>query len=317
MRLFWRKRRIIPIGTGPWVWGSVARAGPACRSSFLPPHLMPPQPLYRPGAVTPAFHLRYSWAGWTTSGNLSPNTLQHALALAAPLWEADGLRALEAFPTDDLVQILFSTKVNVAPAFLAARAKGRLQYALRAAGTPCDFSRKVSVRSIGDNTTNNVEHYIAQQVARGNSLDSDWRTFLNQLIVIDPSVVLARPTESRSGRYWYNLHVVLSMANHRSIWDRSTLLGIRNAVLRVARFKDFGLAALSVMPDHLHMALRGMIDTSPESIALTFQNNVAYLLGQRPLWQPGYYVGTFGEYDMDAIRHRVAMCRAAGPASMS
>ncbi len=58
------------------------------------------------------------------------------------------------------------------------------------------------------------------------------------------------------------------------------------------------------MPDHLHAALRGNIEHSPETIALAFQNNVAYLLGQVPIWTNGFCLGTFGEYRMDAVRHR-------------
>jgi hypothetical protein len=57
-----------------------------------------------------------------------------------------------------------------------------------------------------------------------------------------------------------------------------------------------------VLPDHLHLALRGAITHSPEEIAFSFLNNLAYALGQRPWWQAGYYAGTFGEYSMAAVR---------------
>ena len=46
------------------------------------------------------------------------------------------------------------------------------------------------------------------------------------------------------------------------------------------------IAALSVMPDHRHAALRGALAASPQEIALTFQNNIAYALGQNAIWQP-------------------------------
>ena len=50
------------------------------------------------------------------------------------------------------------------------------------------------------------------------------------------------------------------------------------------------------------MSLRGNIGQSPADIAWAFQNNLAYILGQVRVWQDTYYVGTFGEYDMNAIR---------------
>ncbi len=58
------------------------------------------------------------------------------------------------------------------------------------------------------------------------------------------------------------------------------------------------------MPDHVHLALRGDIEHSPYEIALAFQNNLAYLLGQVRFWNEHFYVGTFSEYDMGAIRAR-------------
>lgn len=56
------------------------------------------------------------------------------------------------------------------------------------------------------------------------------------------------------------------------------------------------------MPDHVHIALRGNVERSPQEIALAFQNGVAGHMGCR-IWEFNYYVGTFGEYTMDAVRH--------------
>jgi hypothetical protein len=52
----------------------------------------------------------------------------------------------------------------------------------------------------------------------------------------------------------------------------------------------------------LHLALRGNIEHAPEAIALSLMNNLAYAAGQKPLWEYGYYAGSFGEYDMNAVR---------------
>jgi hypothetical protein len=40
---------------------------------------------------------------------------------------------------------------------------------------------------------------------------------------------------------------------------------------------------------------------SPEEIALHFQNNTAWALGQRRFWKYNYDVGTFGEYDLKVL----------------
>lgn len=56
------------------------------------------------------------------------------------------------------------------------------------------------------------------------------------------------------------------------------------------------------MPDHIHLSLRGDVAHSPEDIALSFMNNIAFAFGQKAIFRPSYYVGTFGEYDMGAVR---------------
>ena len=80
--------------------------------------------------------------------------------------------------------------------------------------------------------------------------------------------------------------------------------------LKIAERKGHQIAAISVMPDHLHLALRGNIESSPQDIALGFQNNLAFTMGQVPIWKEGFYAGTFSEYDMGAIRRSAALAEA-------
>jgi REP element-mobilizing transposase RayT len=203
-----------------------------------------------------------------------------------------------------MIQFTFSVKPHVSPVFFAARVKGRLQHALRAAGTPTTFSRKLAVRTIGDNTTTEVEAYIRRQVDKEPLGDPRFKEFLREFTVRNPQVNLADPTVSNSGRYWYNLHLVLVVAQRWRFTDRESLTTLRDWGLAVANKKGHAISTLSVMPDHIHVSLRGNIDQSPQEIALAFLNNLAFALGQKPIWQPSYYVGTFSEYSMDAVRPR-------------
>ncbi|MFU8780998.1 MAG: transposase, partial [Kiritimatiellia bacterium] len=61
------------------------------------------------------------------------------------------------------------------------------------------------------------------------------------------------------------------------------------------------LKRVAIMPDHMHVALRGNPKLSPQAIALGFQNAAAEAAGCR-LWEDQFYVGTFGEYDKGAVR---------------
>ena len=124
---------------------------------------------------------------------------------------------------------------------------------------------------------------------------------MEELILVDPSVDLSAPTSSGRGMYWYNLHLVLGVRERWRIADLDRLKKIRDGASRIAAKKGYGISTLSVMLDHLHVALRGDHRQSPLEIALAFQNNLAYLLGQA-LWAESFYTGTFSEYSMRAVR---------------
>ena len=268
------------------------------------------EPLYRSENLCPAFQLRYSWTGWLKSAwaNMPDACI---LDTVDPLWETDGLRRLEHSWANDHFQITFSAKPEVSPVLLATRAKGRLQYLFRNAGHGFPgFTRKVSVRSIGENTSQDVTAYIASQVEKEAIDDVRFRTMLAQFTWTFPDVDLAVPSESARGQYWYNLHIVLLSAGRGRYHDPAHLRTLYDQTLKIADRKCHRIAAISVMPDHLHAALRGDIESSPLDIALGFQNNLAFAMGQIAIWQEGFYAGTFSEYDMGAIRRSVALANA-------
>lgn len=263
-----------------------------------------PQSLYRPAQLRPpAYQLRYGWTGWFAqegTGVVLPAEQVDALKAR---WESDGLRLLEWDWSGDSVQMTFSALPQVSPMIVATRAKGRLWHALRASGHERQFSRKIALRTVGNTTKEDVEAYIRRQVQKESFADDRWARAVQDFTVSPPEVDLSLPEATRSGRYWYNLHVVLVVADRFAISDTEQLRGIRDQSFRIAAKKACRISALSVMPDHLHMAVRGGIAYSPEEIALAFLNNLAYALGQRPVWEPYYYVGTFGDYSMRAVRH--------------
>jgi REP element-mobilizing transposase RayT len=266
---------------------------------------MAPKPIYTHENVPdPAYQLRYTWSGWPSSTSFPAEPSDDVWEALAADWEEDGLRKLEGRWNPDLIQLTFSVTPQVTPVLFAARVKGRLQHALRTAGTPTKFSRKIGVRTIGDNTREEVEAYIRRQVDKELLVDPRFQEFLKQFTVVDPNVDLAEPTASHSGRYWYNLHLVLVVEGRDRFTDRASLTTLRDRSLAVAKKKGYAISTLSVMPDHIHAALRGNISDSPEGIALAFLNNLAYALGQKAVWQFSYYTGTFSEYNMDAVRPR-------------
>lgn len=260
-------------------------------------------PTYTPQNMdSPAFHLRYAWTGWPSGGNFPEQPKDDFFNRLESYWESDGIRRLEMNWTAQQIQITCSVKPTVCPIFFVSRIKGRLQHALRHADTPVRFSRKVSFRSVGENNREQVESYIAQQVTKEQFVDSRFSNFMKQFTLAEPGIKLQEPIETNSGRYWYNLHVVLVTDWRMRFTDERSLNLIAQTCDKVAVKKSCDIASRSLMPDHVHLGLRANIEQSPEETALGFMNNIAFAFGQKSIFRPSYYVGTFGEYDMGAVR---------------
>ena len=103
--------------------------------------------------------------------------------------------------------------------------------------------------------------------------------------------------------YWYNLHLVMVHdGRFREIRDDHAQKRLR-AIGNIASVKGHLLSRAALLPDHLHLALRCDLAESPEQVALAYLNNLAFVEGMKPVFRFGYYVGTFGEYDLGVIPH--------------
>jgi REP element-mobilizing transposase RayT len=276
------------------------------------------QPYYSPQDVNCAYHLRYNWAGWPSSSHLPPEPERQFFENLAEALEPDGIRILEHRWSSSAVQIVTSVRPCVSPTFFTARMKGRLNYALRHQGTPVKFKRNFAMKTLGENSRPTVERYIREQVDKAEFADPRFADMLERFTLEDDTVDLSKATCTKRGLYWYNLHLVLSTHPGLTIVDEASLRTIFDGCRRIARSKGHKISRLAIMPDHLHCSLRGHIDHSPGEIALGFMNNLAYLLGHEAIWRPSYYVGSFGDYDMGAVRSGSGMashCSGSGMAS--
>jgi REP element-mobilizing transposase RayT len=286
--------------------GVAARPTWRLRTLFRPTTMtaMPPTPLYDPATANPAYQLRYSWTGWLSSGHFE--RLGDLVGNIGPLWEKDGFRLLEHRCQEEVVQLLFSATPTVSPEIISGRAKGRLDHAARQAGCKLAFSRKLAVRTVGENTRRDAEAYIGRQVGKERFIDPRFEAVMQEFTVSDPNVDLSRPGETARGRYWYNLHLVLVVDGRFRITEPRLLAQLRDATLKVAAKKRHLISRLSVMPDHLHAALRPMPHESPVDVVFAYQNNLAHMLNVGRIWRDSFYAGTFGEYNMQAVRNAVA-----------
>ena len=248
-----------------------------------------------------AFLLRYGWMAWPSAAAFPAEPAAPVWNELAAIWQRDGLHLLEHRWQPDFIQLLFSATSDVAPIELARVAKGRLQHALRQAGQPTEFSRKIAVRAIGENSRATVETYIRDQLQHCDLADPRYRELLQRQAFTDTTVRLEEPIETNSGRYWYNLHLVL-VTDARWRMGEAEASRVRAGAAAVAAAQGYRLAKLSVMPDHAHLAVRGQPEDAPRKIAEGFQQETARHVGMLGFWKATYYVGTFGEYGMAAVR---------------
>jgi REP element-mobilizing transposase RayT len=246
--------------------------------------------------------LHYGWVAWPEHGTLFPEQpFPEFPAETKKAWGSDGLTVIEHQWAREHVQIVFAATAQLSPVEIARLAKGRLQHALRQVNWPAKFSRKVAIRAIGRNTRETVESYVKHQLDRADLADPRYRDSLAKHAIADPRVRLDEPAETERGRYWYNLHVVLVTSDRYRMGGAPVLETIREACRSAAATGGYGLAKLAVMPDHLHLAVRGNPQHAPVQVIEAFRDAMAKQLRMTCFWKEGGYVGTFGEYGLDAL----------------
>lgn len=62
------------------------------------------------------------------------------------------------------------------------------------------------------------------------------------------------------------------------------------------------VAECSIMPDHLHLAVKAGPEQSPRAVAEFFQQATAQAVRVLGLWKETFYVGTFEEYGLKYVR---------------
>jgi REP element-mobilizing transposase RayT len=261
-----------------------------------------PEPLYAAAHVRVAYQLHWSLTLY----------LAHPLPEPASWWlplndalEPDGVRLLEHRPYEgDSIQLFASTLPHVSPADLLRLVKGRLQYILRQQ-VPKLWQRHYAVISVGDASNDVLQDYVRRQVVRHPQAGDNINERLKRVQYHNPSVDLGGLRSSSHGRFTYNLHIVLETADHLIDVREAWLTTTRDMIIGACRKKDWLLSRLGLVGNHLHVLVGCQITDAPRDVALSLQNNVAYAHGMKRVFEPSFYVGTFGAYDHNAIRREL------------
>jgi REP element-mobilizing transposase RayT len=255
--------------------------------------------IYTPADTRAAYQLNW---GLTVFWRTEAVDEAEWLDLLRPATERDGVRVLEhRGSADGTSQFLVSTRPDVSPERLLWSVKGRLQHVLRER-MPAAVQRNYALRSIGTVKRQVVEGYIVDQLGHHEMADERVQARLRGYQREHREVDLSVPRESAHGRYWYNLHVVFVNSGRWMEIEDEVLSRLAHTIERVAAKRGHALSRVAVLPDHVHLAVGCNASESPEDVALSYMNNCAYACGMKNVFQPSYYVGTFGEYDLGAVR---------------
>lgn len=257
------------------------------------------EPIYTLSSCKSAYQLRWSLALFPTTP--VPPSHEWLLLLNEAL-ESDGIRVLEASQSShDALLLLLSTQPHIVPTVIVQRVKGRLQYLLRTQHH-LTWRRNFRLTSVGDAKLQTVENYVATQLNHhimGSELSQQR---LADFAWEDKRVDLATPIHSSHGQYVLCLHYVFVHSERWSCATPAFLENTRQGIHATMRKYSCCMSRLSILSDHLHMTLRLSYDLSPGELAVSCMNNVAYFHGMLRLFKSGFYAGTIGAYDMNAVR---------------
>jgi REP element-mobilizing transposase RayT len=257
-------------------------------------------PVYTAENCRAAYQLNWSLAVFW---NARPPNPEGWLPALREVTERDDVRVLEHLLDDNVSQFLLSTQPATRPPDIARSIKGRLQYLVREQ-MPQAFRRNYGLYSVGSAKRAGIEEYVRTQLGHHVMADSRVQERVTRHQIERP-IDLGQPRSSGHAQFIYNLHVVLVNQNHLCDVRDNVLAARHDRVLAAGERKEHLLSRAAILTDHLHLTLGCGLNESPAEVALSYLNNLAHVEGMQPVYQYGYYVGTFGEYDLNAIRRRL------------
>ncbi|MFO0915684.1 MAG: hypothetical protein U0795_22180 [Pirellulales bacterium] len=218
--------------------------------------------------------------------------------------EPDGVRILDyRWVNPRTIQFWLSTQPACSPAKVVQSVKGRWQYLLRDR-FPKAFQRNYRIVSVGEIHEQTLQRYVSIQPDRHEMADLRSTELISRFQYHNEHIDLGAIQRSNSGEYQNNIHLVLKNADQLVDIHPDRLEIYRSGIQRICAKKGYRLSRVGIAANHMHMLLGCNVTDQPSDVALSMMNNLAWLQGQKRMFQYGAFLGTFGNYDRDAIRLR-------------
>ena len=259
---------------------------------------MSSNPPYLPTNTTAAYQLNWSLSVFGKESLPSPQAcieqLRESLA-------RDNLKILEFLNRSPAVaQFFVSSQPHTNPSQIIRSVKGRWQNISRAI-QPIEFCRNYRISAVGTANSEVLDAYVQRQPMRHTMADPKVQSMIETVQFHDTQVNLTSVMRSSHGEYRYGLHVVIESESDWHEVRLEVLNGFRQAVIETCAEREWRLARIGLLSNHLHILVGPKIDDSPSDVAMAVLNGMAQTQRMKPLFRFSYFAGTFGEYDRGAI----------------
>jgi REP-associated tyrosine transposase len=223
-----------------------------------------------------------------------------------------GYHLLDSRTSDDHLRVLLSMKPKQTVSRAVQMLKGNLSRAfsvefpelLTRYHTKSPWAEGYFARSSGKADLEATRRYLENQAAHHGYLGG-WT-----------SALAYRNPHFRSPAFQFahwvcllNYHLVLVTKFRTAVFDEHIAPGLFEYIVAVGRKRGF---AISLMPDHIHLAIESRPDVSIADCALSLVNNIHHWMekhywgvlketGCWDVWQSSFYAGTVGEYSTAQI----------------
>ncbi|TWU45801.1 Transposase IS200 like protein [Novipirellula aureliae] len=257
------------------------------------------EPIYTADNTTNAYQLNWSLALFGKSELPKQSAWLEELQLATAV---DGVRILSSHVrSGNTLQFLVSTRPASSPSDIVRSVKGRFQYLIRGR-IPKAFRRNYHIQSTGEANSSVLDQYVAGQTTKHPMADDDTQARLQAIQFHNHSVDLSKLTIGTYGQFLNSLQIIVENTGGWNEVRHAQLERVRNVIIRACEKKEWQLSRIGLLSNHVHVLLGASVTKSPQSVALSLMNNIAYVYDMKPILKFSYYVGTFGGYDRGAVR---------------
>ncbi len=256
----------------------------------------------------------HRWQPFPALGALTTSTLQR-------LVERHGIRVLSTQSDSRELVTVISLRPTDATSTAVSKVKGAVSKWLRER-TGSDarslLGQGYFACTSGHSTREKVEAYLGtQSTHHGYSQRTVVPAFERQFRCSETEM---SRLQTQHARTLLRFHVVLSTMGRKGVFGRESAPRIAAQWQNLGITEKHFLEKVSFVPDHVHLALRLHPTLKPAEVILQLLNSAEVLMhrelpehliqsGTTRLWQPGAYLGAYGEVTSGAIKSYISRWR--------